>query len=68
MDLEDRADLNRAFARCRNASGDVDGGVQVPGVDQEEPAELLPRLGEGTVGDEPPPVAHLDAGGRGNRL
>src|SRR4029453_7064145 len=45
-----RADLDDSDARRRESRGDRAGLVDVLGLDQEEPADLLLRLGERPVG------------------
>src|SRR5581483_5193171 len=48
--------------------GDLDGVVQVPGLDQVEPAQLLLGLGEGAVGGGQLAVSDPDGGGARDRL
>jgi hypothetical protein len=50
--LLDRPYLDTSRARGRNLRGKLDGLVQVAGVDQDEPPDLLFRLDERTVGGE----------------
>jgi len=47
--LSDRAHLDAAHARRGNLRGQLDGFVQVLGVDEVKTGELLLRLGKGTV-------------------
>src|SRR5712692_8738327 len=63
-----RADFDGAFARAGNAAGNVDGFIEVFGVDQVITAQLLARLRERTVGHEPFAVTDLHAGSGRDRL
>src|SRR6185312_5186207 len=60
----DRPHLDAAHARRRNLGGQLDRLVEVPGIDEIEPGELLLRLGERAVGHRHPAVTHPH-GGRG---
>ena len=50
LELHDRPNLDRAGPRRRNASGDLDGFVQVLRVDQVVTSELFLGLGKRAVG------------------
>src|ERR1041385_4525703 len=67
LELDDRPDLHRPAPGVRNLLGDGDRLVEVPGVDHEVAAELLPGLRERTVGHlafaRPHPDALRDGGG-----
>src|SRR6266571_2328004 len=60
--FHDRPHLDAPQARGRDLRGYLDGVVQIPGLDQIEPAQLLLRLGEGPVRGER--LAVLDPDGR----
>src|SRR4029079_13263239 len=60
--LPDRAHLDRAGRGAGDLRRDLDRLVEVGAVDGVEPADLLLRLGEGTVGGEDFAVTHLDGG------
>src|SRR5262249_17768564 len=64
-EIHRRAHLDAAVARARDAGGDRRRLVEILGVDEVEPAELLARLGEGAVGRDL--LAVLDADGRRRR-
>src|SRR5712691_8035687 len=57
-----------AHARRWNPSGDRERVVEILGLDQVIPAELLARLREGTVGQEPFLVAYPNARRRRGRV
>src|SRR5439155_12313107 len=50
--LQDRPNLDGSLACRRNPSRDTDCFVEIPCVDDVEPAELLAGLGERTVRDQ----------------
>src|SRR5262249_57657197 len=56
--LLDRTDLDRAEAGRRPARGDLERFLTITGLDHEEAADELLRLGERTVRHQPPPLAH----------
>src|SRR4029079_13078299 len=60
--LPDRAHLDRAGRGAGDLRRDLDRLVEVGAVDGVEPADLLLRLGEGTVGGEDFAVTYLDGG------
>src|SRR5215217_9628999 len=66
--LHDRPDLDRPAADVGDPGRDLDGLVQVLGLDNVEAAELLLGLGERPVGAEGLALAHPDGGGGGGRL
>src|SRR5258708_39638326 len=68
LDLPHRPDFNSSDPRSGNPTSDVDGFIEILGVDQEIAANLLPRLREWTVGHVPFPVADLHTGRRRNWL
>jgi hypothetical protein len=49
-ELPDRSDLDTPQTRRRDSRGHLDGLVQIPGLDEREPAQLLLRFGERPVG------------------
>src|SRR5437879_1549905 len=55
-------------ARWRNLGGQLDRFVQILGIDQVKPRELLLRFGKGTIGHRHFAVAHPHGGRRMNRL
>src|SRR5688500_8580240 len=67
-DLGDRTHFDGAAPGHGDARRDRDGLVQVRGVDQEEAAQLLARLGKGAVGHEPLALAHPYARRRRGRV
>src|SRR5882672_9732460 len=62
----DGPDLDGAVTRVRDARGDADRFVEVLGLDEVVPAELLLGLGEGPVGRDGLAVPHANRG-RGSR-
>src|SRR5712671_3829727 len=64
LDLPHRPDFNSSDPRSGNPAGDVDGFIEILGVDQKIAANLLPRLREWTVDYVPFPVANLHTGRR----
>src|SRR5439155_19862538 len=62
--FHDRPHLDAPQARGRDLRGYLDGVVQIPGLDQIEPAQLLLRLGEGPVRGERLAVLDPDGGSR----
>src|SRR5215831_15188467 len=68
MEFPDRSHLDAAVTGHRNLRGHLDGLIQIPGLDQNEPAQLFFGLGEGTVSGGQLAVPHPDGGGRLDRL
>src|SRR5215471_11907791 len=66
--FSDRTDLYRTNARQRPSGREIDGLVEVLDVDEHIPAEMLPRFGERSVGQEAFAVAHPDGRCRGRRM
>src|SRR5918996_1415936 len=66
--VPERPHLDAAQARRRYSLGHLDGLVEVPCLDQVEPAELLLGLGERAVGRRKPAAPHPHGLGRVNRL
>src|SRR5206468_11571653 len=66
--LSDRTDLYGTDARQGAAGREGDGVVEILDVDEHIPAQMLARLRERTIGQEPFAVAHPDAGCRGRRV
>src|SRR3989442_15640728 len=50
IEFPDRAHLDTSYARRWKLRGHLDGLVEVSGVDEKKSANLLLRLGKGTVG------------------
>src|SRR5215510_2265430 len=67
-ELANRPHFDGASTRHWNLGGDGDRLVEIRGLDQEEPAQLLACLRKRTVGHQPLAVADTDTGGRGRRL
>src|SRR5580765_3852718 len=66
--LPERPYLDATQARRRNPGSEEDGLIQVPRADEEEPAHLLLRLAEGTVGGVHLATPDAHGGGRVNGL
>src|SRR6266850_8411846 len=62
--ISHRPDFDRTYTRKRTASGDGDRLVEVVDVDQHVAAEVLARLRERAIGEQPLAVTHADAGRR----
>src|SRR5687767_9750349 len=67
-DRSDRAYLDAADLRGRDARSDLDGLVQVPRLDEIEAGEAFLGLGERAVGDARLAVAHPNRCRGGDRL
>src|SRR5215831_15916177 len=68
LEVPDRPHLDAAAAGHRNLRRDLHGLVQIPGLDQDEPAELFLGLGERAIGGEQLAVPDPDRGRRLHRL
>src|SRR5262245_37872426 len=64
LQVHDRSHLDAPEARQRNPRSELDRFVQIPRFDEDESAELLLRLGKGTVGGEQLAVSHPQGGCR----
>src|SRR5262245_47451889 len=64
----ERADLDAPQARSRNPRGHLDGLLAIARLDEVVAAELLLRLGEGTVDRRRRPAPDAHRGGGGHRL
>src|SRR5580658_4651110 len=67
-DLHHRPNFDRPFACARDASGDVDGLVEVLGFHHKKAAKLFARFGKWTVGHQPFAVAHSNGSRCRHRL
>src|SRR5258707_14116020 len=62
--LQYRPDFHGPLASPGNSASNADGFVEVLGIDQEIPPQVLARFGTGSVGHEPLPFPHANAGRR----
>src|ERR1700716_1543839 len=67
-ELSDRSNLDAATPGHGDLRSHLDAVVQVPGLDQHEPAELFFRLGERTIGSGQLAAPDPDGGLRLDRL
>jgi len=63
LDFDERPDFDGAPAASGNAGGDIDGFIEVPGVNQKEAAELLAGFGKGAVSYQALTIVEAKAGG-----